>query len=73
MVKRVISMLLNLQLRSHKTDIYLRVDCMCVCVCVCVYVLVYAVADLGFSEGGIWYSIVREARAKIFATTPTFG
>ena len=31
------------------------------------------VVDLGFSKGGFCYSIVREARAKNFATTPTFG
>ena len=27
----------------------------------------YTVADLGFSEGGFWYSIAHE----IFVTTPT--
>ena len=29
----------------------------------------FTVADLRFSEGGFYYSIVREASAKIFATT----
>ena len=36
--------------------------------------IVLTVADLhvGFSEGGFYYSIVCEAQAKIFATTPIF-
>ena len=33
----------------------------------------HTVADLGFLEGGFWYAVTREARAKLLEATPTFG